>query len=126
VQNITVGKKQNVTFIPLDQFGNPNPVGPDGVPLKVAGVPVWTLTDASGAPLTGGGFALAPSTDGMSCDVAGGVAGTVGIIVCTADRGDGVLVTGQADITCVPVQGPALVIGSLLLQFGPETERTPK
>lgn len=114
MQNITVGKKRNVTFIPLDQFGNPNPKDPQGNPLQVAGVPVWTVDQP--------GFTLFPSPDGLNCDVEADTVGATALLTCTADRGDGVMVTGIADITAIAATGPVAVIGSLMLQFGPETD----
>lgn len=127
MQTITVGKTTNVTFIPIDQNGNPNPVGPDGQPLQVVGIPVWTTEEPAPPNPTRRlranlvtGFTLTPAADGLSCNVTADVAGTVAILVCTADRGDGVMVFGSAEIEAIPEQGPTLVIASLALQFGPE------
>lgn len=123
-QTITVGKKRNVTFIPIDQNGNPNPVGADGQPLNVVGIPTWSLGELvtsrirSAAVLTG--FTLAPSADGMNCDVTADIPGTTLALHCTADRGDGVMVQGGAIIEAIGEAGPVPVIGSLSLQFGPE------
>lgn len=125
-QTITVGKSRNVTFIPIDQNGNPNPVGPDGLPLQVVGIPTWTTEDP--APPTRrlkananvAGFTLTPAADGLSCNVMGVTAGTVAVLICNAVNGNGDPVFGSADIEAITEQGPVLVISSLSLQFGPE------
>lgn len=124
MNTITVGKKRNVTFIPVDQNGNPNPVGPDGQPLQVVGIPTWSLGELittrvpSGRDLTG--FTLVPSADGMNCDVIADIVGITLALHCFADRGDGQMVHGGAIIESVSEAGPVTVIGSLSLKFGEE------
>lgn len=124
MNTITVGKKRNVTFIPIDQNGNPNPVGPDGQPLDIVGIPTWSLGELTTARVPSQrelvGFTLKPSADGRNCDVIADIAGITLALHCYADRGDGVMVHGGAIIESVAVTGPVTVIGSLSLKFGPE------
>jgi hypothetical protein len=123
-QTITVGKTRTVSFIPIDQNGNPNPVGADGQPLQVVGVPTWSLGELvtrsvpSARELTG--FTLMPAADGMTCNVKAEIAGTTLALHCYADRGDGVMVHGGAIIEAVGTAGAVPVIAGLTLQFGAE------
>lgn len=121
---ITVGKKRTATFIPVDQFGNPNPVGADGIPLDVIGVPTWQ--DLAINPLISPGapaaVTLVPAADGRSCDVIAVSADQALTINVTADRGDGVMVTGSSAVQTVGAAGPVSVISSLGIQWSEEKE----
>lgn len=128
MNTITVGKKRNVTFIPIDQNGNPNPVGPDGQPLHVVGIPTWSLGElvgTRGVPSDRelAGFTLVPSADGMNCDVIADAPGITLALHCYADRGDGIQVHGGAIIESIAEGGPVPVIASLQLKFGEETAK---
>lgn len=129
MNQITVGKKRNASFIPIDQNGNPNPVDENGNPLDVVGVPTWSLGPLETSKIRRGaardettGFTLVPSEDGRNCDVIADVEGVTVALNVEADRGDGVMVHGGAIIESVGAAGPVAVIGSLLIQFGAEED----
>lgn len=127
MQTITVGKKKTVTFIPKDQNGNSNPVGSDGLPLQTKAPRTWFLEPVSKRSRTAvktiTGFTLEPSSDCLSCGVIANTVGATAILVCTANRGDGVMVEGSEHIEATPDENANTpVIASLELQFGPETD----
>lgn len=121
---VKVGSKRNVTFIPIDQDGNPNPVNPDGTPITVVGVPTWSLGEAVAARVPSGrelaGATLVPAADGLSCDVIADTAGVTLALHCYADRGDGVMVHGGSLFETVGEEGSVPVIAGLTLQWGEE------
>ena len=125
MMQITVGKKRTASFVPVDQFGNPNPVGPDGVPLDIVGIPTWNLLPLEtklgrADELTG--ITLVPSEDGRTCDVIADVENvTLGVEV-HADRGDGVMVRGGSLVETVGAAGPTIVIASLGIQWSEEKD----
>lgn len=109
---ITVGKKRNVTFTPIDQYGNPNPIDSSGNPLPIEGVPLWTV-NATGV------LALLPSPDGMNCDVVADAAGLATVTCKAMVDGGAREVQGSEQVEAVLAPSR---IASLSLAFGPETD----
>lgn len=122
---ITVGKKRTASFIPVDQNGNPNPVGPDGLPLDVVGVPSWQaleITPAGGKIFPGPSSAvtLTPSADGKTCDVTAVTANAPVTLEVQADTAEGTRVKGSSPFETVSETGPVSVIASLGVQWSEE------
>jgi hypothetical protein len=123
---ITVGKKRTATFIPVDQFGNPNPVGADGQPLDVVGIPAWRLLPAEGRstrladPMEAA--TIVPSEDGRSCDVIAVEENRSLGLEVSADTAEGTRVRGGSSFETVGVAGPVSVIASLGISWSEEKD----
>jgi hypothetical protein len=128
-QTITVGKSRDYSFICVDQDNNVNPVDESGnLLMPVSGSCVWSLRElvrlGARASLREGtaptGFTLTPSEDTYTCNVQADVANITLVLVCTGDRGDGVMVDGADTIDSAGDGGKQPVIASFILQAGPE------
>ena len=124
---ITKGKKRTASFIPLDQFNNPNPVGPDGVPLDIVGIPTWQaleVTPAGGKIFPGQSPAvtLVPSEDGRLCDVIAAEENRALTVEVSADTVEGTKVKGSSAVQTVGAAGPVSVISSLGIAWSEEQD----
>ena len=121
---ITVGKKRTASFVPIDQFNNPNPVGPDGVPLDVVGTPTWQALQITPQifPTPAPGVTLVPSEDGRSCDVIADVENAALTVEVSADTAEGTKVKGSSAVQTVGAAGPVSVISSLGISWSEEKD----
>lgn len=117
--SIKVGNKRTASFTTV-------PLGPDGSNLPVTGIPTWSLGEAVSRNVPSqreaSGATLAPSADGLTCDVIADAPNVTLALHCYADRGDGVLVHGGSLFETVGdvVTPPGTVITGLTLKFGEE------
>jgi hypothetical protein len=121
---ITKGKKRTASFIPVDQFGNPNPVGADGQPLDVVGVPVWDALaiDPRIFPGAPSAVTLVPSEDGRLCDVIAVEENGALTVEVTAQTAEGTSVKGSSAVQTVGAAGPVSVIASLGISWSEEQD----
>jgi hypothetical protein len=130
-QTIDVGKSRDYSFLCVDQNNNVNPVDPatGELLMPVSGSCVWSLRElgfkaglrvlmANTSALTG--FTLTPSEDTYTCNVQADEPNVTLVLICTGDRGDGVMVDGADTIDSATEGQVQPIIAMFILQAGPQ------
>lgn len=105
MDTISKGNKRVLTARAVTDNGSP-------AKFKAGDVPVWTVSPE-------GGVLLAPSSDGLTCDVGWAAAGSQ-TITCTGKNAAGADIVGTVDIVTLPEVPTEPLATRIQIDVGPE------